>query len=108
MTTKHTQGEWTVEHRMVVTDDYEILHAADAINGMTDEAMSANLQLAAAAPDLLAALEKVMAHNIPFTGNPTHAQQVEFWQDEKAEGRGDADDMLAALAAIAKATGESL
>lgn len=61
--------------------------------------------LLAAAPDLLVALQKVMALNSPFTGNPSHADLVEFWQDEKEQGRGAADDMLEALAAIAKATG---
>lgn len=55
--------------------------------------------------DLLEALTRVMDLDCPLTGNPTHAELVEHWEYEKTQGRGEADDRLFALAAIAKATG---
>ena len=57
--------------------------------------------------ELLAALRRVMDIDTPITGNPTHAQLVEYWEYEKSQCRGEADDRLFALAAIAKATGET-
>lgn len=116
MKTKHTPGPWMAckpedaLHAVRRPSDHNLLGMiiCDVGYGETVDVNVANARLIAAAPDLLGALQKVMAHNVPLTGNPTHAQQVEFWQDEKEQGRGDADDMLTALAAIAKATGESL
>lgn len=61
----------------------------------------ANACLIAAAPDLLEALQRTLYQ--PLTGNPSHERLVEFWEYEKTQGRGDADDMLFALAAIKKA-----
>jgi hypothetical protein len=55
--------------------------------------------------ELLESLQRLMANNCPYTGTPTHAQLVAFWQSEKEQGCGDAEDMLFALAAISKATG---
>ena len=66
----------------------------------------ANARLIAAAPELLVALQRVMDIDQPIIGTPTHAQLVEYWEYEKSQGRGEADDRLFALAAIAKATGE--
>ena len=66
----------------------------------------ANTRLIAAAPDLLEALKRIMGNDCPIVGNPSHAELVEYWQYEKSQGSGEADDRLFALAAIAKATGE--
>lgn len=51
--------------------------------------------------ELLEALERTLQQ--PLTGSPSHERLVEFWEYEKSQGRGDADDQLFALAAIAKA-----
>jgi hypothetical protein len=72
---------------------------------LTQDECDANARLIAAAPDLLEALQRLMP--TPLTGNPTHAQLVDFWTYEKQQGRGEAADVLFALAAIAKATGSA-
>lgn len=53
--------------------------------------------------ELLKAL--LLAQYVPLTGNPTHQELVEFWEYEKTQGRGDADDQLFILSVIAKAKG---
>lgn len=62
-------------------------------------------ELARQRADLLTALRRIMDLECPLTGNPTHAELVEHWEYEKTQGRGEADDRLFALAAIARATG---
>ena len=57
------------------------------------------------ATELLEALTRIMDNERPIRGNPSHKVLVEHWEFEKSQGRGCADDMLFALAAIAKATG---
>jgi hypothetical protein len=57
--------------------------------------------------ELVEALKRVMDNDCPLTGNPSHAELVEHWEYEKSQGRGEADDRLFALAALAKATGET-
>lgn len=57
------------------------------------------------AVELLEALERLMNLDCPLTGNPSHERLVEFWEYEKSQGRGEADDQLFALSAIAKAKG---
>lgn len=60
---------------------------------------------AVGAPDLLEALVRIMDVDRPLSGNPSHSDLVEHWEYEKTQGRGEADDRLFALAAIARATG---
>ena len=62
--------------------------------------------LAGSHDELLEALERMVKLNMPLTGAPSHAELVEFWEYEKTQGRGEADDQLFVLAAIAKARGE--
>ena len=64
----------------------------------------ANARLIAAAPELLGALIGLLPQT--FTGNPSRKQEVEHWEREKNLGNGHAEAVLAAYAAIAKATGE--
>ena len=52
---------------------------------------------------LVEALRRVMDLDCPLTGNPSHAELVEHWEYEKTQGRGEADDRLFALAALAAA-----
>lgn len=52
---------------------------------------------------LVEALRRVMDLDCPITGNPSHAELVEHWEYEKTQGRGEADDRLFALAALATA-----
>lgn len=105
---KHTAGPWRfwTQRRPGKEDTctFQNLDGVEVLRAVTVTITEADAWLIATAPDLLAALQKVMALNAPFTGNPSHAELIEFWQDEKEQGRGAADDMLAALAAIAKAT----
>lgn len=67
------------------------------------EEAKANAALIAAAPELLEALQRTLYQ--PLTGNPSYERLVEFWEYEKIQGRGEADDMLFALATIEKALG---
>lgn len=53
--------------------------------------------------ELLDALKRVMDVDCPLNGDPSHKELVEHWEYEKTQGRGEADDRLFALAAIAKA-----
>ena len=64
---------------------------------------NASLDLIAAAPELLEALRQILDLRSPITGNPTHAQLVEYWEYEKSQGNGEADANLFALATIKKA-----
>ena len=61
-------------------------------------------RLISAALELLEACERLMDIHCPLTGNPSREQLVAFWEYEKTQGRGEADDQLFALAAISKAT----
>lgn len=63
----------------------------------------ADARLIAAAPELLEALRGLLP--VTFTGNPTRAEEVAHWTREKELGNGQAAAVLAAYAAIAKATG---
>jgi hypothetical protein len=51
--------------------------------------------------DLLEALKRILPH--PIFGTTDIAKEREFWEYEKTQGRGCADDMLFALNAIEKA-----
>jgi len=50
---------------------------------------------------LLSALKRIMEIDCPLTGNPSHQELMEFWEYEKTQGRGEADDRMFALTAIA-------
>lgn len=54
---------------------------------------------------LLMPLQSIIDDGYSLAGNPTHADLVEHWEYEKSVGRGIADVMLLALAAIAKVKG---
>lgn len=109
---KHTPGPWM--HLPCSEDGFIIRASHKCIVGAADEEdwygpiwNEANARLIAAAPDLLEALKIIVGNNCPLTGNPSRAELVEHWEYEKSQGRGEADDHLFALAAIAKATGDS-
>jgi hypothetical protein len=116
---KHTPGPWRfsegeffyvnarVDGRRVfiLQRKKAVVAAATEYREAEEERIRADCHLIAAAPDLLEALQRLMP--TPLTGSPTHAQLVDFWTYEKQQGRGEAADVLFALAAIDKATGES-
>lgn len=113
MEAKHTPGEWSqhpnVRGGINIRCPWGIICAVHSgrmfePGSPTIAEQRANARLISAAPELLEALQRVMDLDCPMTGNPSHAQLVEFWEYEKTQGRGEADDRLFALAAIAKAT----
>lgn len=65
----------------------------------------ANAHLIAAAPELLEALVGLLPTT--FTGNHTRAEEVAHWTRERELGNGRAAAVLAAFAAIAKASAEA-
>ena len=103
MNTQHTPGPWWHSGLEVGTVPMMMVKVAK-VSGANHQEAQANARLIAAAPDLLEALKRVMDNDCPLTGNPSHAELVEHWEYEKSQGRGEADDRLFALAAIAKAT----
>jgi hypothetical protein len=81
---------------------YPVCDTSNRHHCITPKEDAANARLIAAAPELLEALKRVIYH--PLRG-ATPEREREFWEEEKALGRGDAGDWLFALAVIAKATG---
>jgi len=61
------------------------------------------METAAQRDELLASLKAVMDYDCPITGDFTHADLIEHWEHEKAQGRGEADMRITALNVIAKA-----
>ena len=116
--TNHTPGPWYAEEQDYDSSSYYIRGsdnngkrltwgkgAVAHIPRSTVMPMEANAILIAEAPNLLAALCRIMDKLCPFTGTPSNKTLVEFWDSEKKNGRGEADDMLFALNTIAKAKG---
>jgi hypothetical protein len=99
---KHTPGPWTVDWSddgpLIYTGDLLIASVSGStehieVPGLDEQTTEANASLMAAAPDLLAALERVLEHGEPL--NLYH---------ERSE---DAEVVNQARAAIAKAKGQS-
>lgn len=108
MNTKHTPGPWK-------EGDYIVwpanggnaqfpVHARKRGRIALALTKEADARLIAAAPELLEALQGLLP--VTFTGNPTRAAEVAHWTREKELGNGEAAAVLAAYAAIVKATGE--
>jgi hypothetical protein len=53
--------------------------------------------------ELLEALQRLLPRGL--TGNPSHEELVRHWTYEQSQGRGEAGDVLFALAAISRALG---
>jgi hypothetical protein len=80
METKHTPGPWSLKRengRFAIIPDCRspIALAYTAFNGLPQEKDEANARLIAAAPDLLAALEAVLAAN-PLPAGMTERRGV--------------------------------
>lgn len=82
----------------------EVLELITEVGGMQHK-MAATAAVANQRDQLLAALQELIDIRCPLTGWPSHAELVEHWEDEKAEGNGEASANLQALAAIAAAKG---
>ena len=54
-----------------------------------------------AAVTLLNTLQAILDLRPPLTGNPTHAQLIEYWEYEKSQGNGEAETNLHALEVMA-------
>ena len=92
MSAKFTQGEWSVEYDGSIVMNGQIVSGAIGIDGSTQEEKKANSMLIAAAPELLAVLERVQSmFSYQFEGGLTGCM---------------ADLSIDVRAAIAKATGE--
>lgn len=109
---KHTAGPWEwVGDNLEQSENYADVIASSVScgawcqGGMVNLVISdADRALIAAAPDLLEALHGLLPNT--FTNNPTRAEEVAHWTREHELGNGKAKYVLAAYAAIAKATGE--
>ena len=91
--TKHTPGPWEVRNLTVWAAGGNCT-VLDSPSGDLDHDCQADLQLAAAAPDLLAALEQVMP-SLCACGNPLPIARNREWR------------YMTHAAAIAKAKGET-
>lgn len=67
--------------------------------------LEANARLIVAAPDLLEALKGIMS--CTFTGHYNDDREIDYWKREAELGNEEAPNVLAALAAIARAEGRS-
>ncbi|MEJ7932543.1 hypothetical protein WG922_21415 [Ramlibacter sp. AN1015] len=120
--TTHTPGPW-LDLGLISPFGYVIRYGAPAPNdriayiecydldegtaepyGPWSEESKANKRLILAAPELLEALVGLLPQT--FAGTHTRAEEVAHWWREKELGNGQAKFVLAAFAAIAKATGE--
>lgn len=111
---KHTPGPWTFSlsesggNFELKAGDVSIVDGCGSCGSpFMDGPALHNARLIAEAPNLLAALIAIMKLHCPYTGTPTTAQLVEHWEHEREQGNESAQAMLDALAAIAKATGET-
>ena len=104
---KHTPGPWDAYHDkgwLVVASKDERLYV-QIEKGSSAKKRIADAILIAAAPELLEALKRLMVLSYPYSGTPSMKDMLEYWEHEKTQGRGEAEDRLFALAAIAKAEG---
>ena len=70
--TQHTPGPWAQNGNLIEGPDGETVAYVTAYNTMTPR-QKANARLIAAAPELLAALENVMANPTTFSFEPIRA-----------------------------------
>jgi hypothetical protein len=105
MSSSFTPGPWEAGqygNSFIVTAK-ERMYDVAVVRNIGNEDNEANARLIAAAPELLEALRGLLP--VTFTGNPTRAEEVAHWTREHELGNGGAAAVLAAYAAIAKATG---
>jgi len=104
--TTHTPGPWTFNGDHVVAGTHTVLadpFASDALFGGEGEA---NARLIAAAPDLLAALVKLVAFAAQYTGDGCNEAEGAVLDTAHANAE-PLDNMVdTARAAIARATGK--
>lgn len=113
MNAQHTPGPWKLETDEKRYDDASLVIYDSDGNALMGNAPyypwvpdnKSDWLLIAAAPELLEALQGLIP--VTFTGNPTRAEEVAHWTREKELGNGNAAAVLAAYAAIAKATGSA-
>ena len=98
MTTKHTQGPWKIWQTFYIANAFDARSRLDIC--MVESGNVADVQLIAAAPDMLTALESICEH-----ANEAWAALDHDYHEVLAGNLGDAVDQ--ARATIAKAKGES-
>jgi hypothetical protein len=94
---KFTKGSWEWTGLFIEVDGEPIARLTEQ-DEITNEA---NANLIAASPDLYEALKRTLHH--PLHGTTDIEKERAYWEYEKTQGRGEADDMLFALAALDKA-----
>lgn len=95
-TTKHTPGPWHIARFDATTVEIRSergLIVAEVGNTSTED--DANARLIAAAPELLSALQRIADRNLTYLSGKVMGDQISY------------EDVAAARAAIAKATGET-
>lgn len=80
--TQHTPGPWARNGNLIEGPDGETVAYVTAYNTMTPQ-QKANVRLIAAAPELLAALENVMANPTTFSFEPIRAAIAKATGEEK-------------------------
>ncbi len=105
--TKFTPGpwQWNPDGTMLFGPSFTIFRDARWWNGQDGDR-----HLIAAAPELFKALVNLLpctsTRRDPRDPN-SWSEEVDFWESEREQGRGSADDVLAAYAALRKARGDA-
>lgn len=100
MTAKHTPGPWTVDYGTLKNARGESIASSGNNRKVWGEELDASLRLAAAAPELLEALEMALDTLVDYARDTAKRHGFDYCEEHS-------DEIMAAKKAIAKAKGET-